>query len=284
VRAAPELHVRPARSGDRADVATLLSQAHWRHFHLDWRDPLDLLDHPPNLLGFQGGRLEAQLSAPPEVPGCAWVRSFCVAPGLAPLPAWRVLWAEAAAVALGMGIPLVGCLLSGEWMRPLLSAAGFREMNSVVFFEWRYQPLPRESVLADRIRPMSGDDLPRVCEVDGRAFPPLWRNGADGLAAALQQAVVATCLELEDEVVGYQITTASPFGAHLARLAVDPDVQGRGFGAALVVDLLHQLHRRGFDAVTLNTQADNRRSQELYRKLGFRETGQRYPTFEISLA
>lgn len=284
MRAAPELQIRPATSDDRSHVAALLSQAHWRHFHLDWRDPLDVLDQPPNLLGFRGERLEAQLSAPPEVRGCAWVRSFCVAPGLAPLPAWRTLWAEAAAVALGMDIPLVGCLLSGEWMRPLLSAAGFREVNSVVFFEWRYRPLPREPLLTDRIRPMAGSDLSRVYEVDGRAFPPLWRNGPDGLAAALQQSVVATCLEVDNHVVGYQITTASPFGAHLARLAVDPDVQGRGFGAALVVDLLHQLRRRGFDAVTLNTQADNRRSQELYRRLGFRETGQRYPMFEIALA
>ena len=284
MRSSPELQVRPARSGDRPGVAALLSQAHWRHFHLDWRDPLDLLDHPPNLLGFQGTRLEAQLSAPPEVPGCAWVRSFCVAPGLAPLPAWRALWTETAAMSLGMGISSMGCLLSGEWMRPLLGAAGFREMNSVVFFEWGYTPLPPERLLAERIRPMAAADLPIVREVDGRAFPPLWRNGADGLAAALQQAVVATCLEADGRVVGYQITTASPFGAHLARLAVDPNVQGRGFGAALVVDLLHQLHRRGFDAVTLNTQADNRRSQELYRRLGFRETGQRYPMFEISLS
>jgi ribosomal-protein-alanine N-acetyltransferase len=79
------------------------------------------------------------------------------------------------------------------------------------------------------------------------------------------------------------VTTASPFGAHLARLAVDPAFQHRGIGRALVVDLLGQLRRRGFDSVTLNTQSDNRRSQDLYRGLGFRETGQRYPMFEIAL-
>jgi ribosomal protein S18 acetylase RimI-like enzyme len=34
----------------------------------------------------------------------------------------------------------------------------------------------------------------------------------------------------------------------------------------------------------LNTQADNLRSQDLYRRLGFRETGQRYPVFETALS
>lgn len=284
MRPTGEFRIRAAADDDRPLVGALLSQAHWRHTHLDWRDPLDLLGLSPNLLGFDGSRLVAQLSAPPEIPGAAWVRSFCSAPGVPPLPAWRALWAEAAAICLQMGIRTVGCLLSGEWLRPLLVEAGFRESNSVVFFEWRGRSFPPQPAIAGRLRPLAATDLARVTELDWRAFPPLWQNGIEGLSAALRQSVVATCLEVEGVVVGYQITTASPFGAHLARLAVDPDWQGRGLGGSLVVDLLHQLGRRGFDSVTLNTQADNHRSQELYRRLGFRETGQRYLMFEIPLA
>jgi ribosomal-protein-alanine N-acetyltransferase len=112
----------------------------------------------------------------------------------------------------------------------------------------------------------------------------LWQNGRESLAAALRQSIVATGADVDGVLVGYQLTTASALGAHLARLAVDPVFQGRGLGAALVIDLLERLQRRGYDSVTLNTQSDNLRSQELYRRLGFRETGQRYAVFETLLA
>ena len=281
MRSTGDLVLRRAGSGDRSQVAGLLSRAHWRHFHLDWRDPLDLLAQEPNLLAFSGDRLVAHFASPPDPDRTAWVRSFCVDASQTPLTAWRPLWAEAAASCVALQVGRVASLLSGEWMRPLLSEAGFRETNAVVFFEWRggrtiSLPAP------GRVRALRQADLADVVRVDGRAFAPLWRNSLESLSAAMSQAIVATGVEVDGRLAAYQLTTASPFGAHLARLAVDPDLQRRGLGTTLVVDLIHQLGRRGFDTVTLNTQADNLRSQDLYRGLGFRETGQRYPVFEVA--
>jgi ribosomal-protein-alanine N-acetyltransferase len=261
-----------------------LSRAHWRHFHLDWRDPLDLLALEPNVLAYDGQRLVGHLAAPPDPDHTGWLRSFCVDGAHTPLSVWRPLWVEAAAVCVALNVERIASLLSGDWMRPLLAEAGFRETNAVVFFEWRGGDLPAPPSSEAQVRRLHPRDLPRVVEVDGRAFAPLWRNNLDSLSSAMSQAIVATGVEQEGRLVGYQLTTASPFGAHLARLAVDPEEQGRGLATLLVIDLLHQLGRRGFDSVTLNTQADNLRSQELYRRLGFRETGQRYPVFETSLS
>jgi ribosomal protein S18 acetylase RimI-like enzyme len=283
VRPGEEFILRSARPGDRPRVADLLSRATWRHFHLDWRDPLDLLAQPPNLLAFHEDRLVAHFAAPPDPDRTAWLRSFCVEGSITPLAAWRPLWAEAAAASLALGVTRVASLLSGEWMRPLLADAGFREQNAVVFFEWRGRDLPTVDIAPGRIRRIGPPDLPEAVRVDTRAFAPLWRNGLPSLTTAMSQAIVATGAEIDGRLVAYQLTTASPFGAHLARLAVDPDYQGRGLATALVTDLIQQLARRGFDSVTLNTQSDNLRSQELYRRLGFRETGQRYPVFEVSL-
>jgi ribosomal-protein-alanine N-acetyltransferase len=283
MRSTGDLALRRARTADRALVAGLLSRAHWRHFHLDWRDPLDLLPQEPNLLAFHGDRLVAHLASPPDPDRTAWVRSFCVDASQTPLAAWRALWAEAAATCIALQVSRVASLLSGEWMRPLLNEAGFRETNAVVFFEWHGHDLAPRPSGPGQLRALAPGDLPQVVQVDTRAFAPLWRNSLESLAAAMSQAIVATGVEVEGRVVGYQLTTASPFGAHLARLAVDPAFQRRGLASALVIDLIHQLGRRGFDAVTLNTQADNVRSQDMYRALGFRETGQRYPVFETSL-
>src|SRR3989337_1203564 len=120
MRFAPPLAFRNASPEDRP----LLSP-------LDWRDPLDLLALPPNLLAYQGEQLVAHLAAPPDPQGAAWIRSFCVDATLTPLHAWRTLWAEAAAQCTALGATHVASLISGEWMRSLLVEAGFPEANSV---------------------------------------------------------------------------------------------------------------------------------------------------------
>jgi ribosomal-protein-alanine N-acetyltransferase len=284
MRSSGELVLRRARASDRPEVAALLNRAHWRHFHLDWRDPLDLISLEPNILAYEGDRLVGYFASPPDPDHTGWVRSFCVDASRTPLSVWRPLWGEAAASCLALKVSRLASLLSGEWMRPLLTEAGFRETNAVVFFEWRRGDVPAAPSTAAQVRRLRPADLPRIIEVDGRAFPPLWRNNLESLSSAMTQAIVATGVDLGGRLVAYQLTTASPFGAHLARLAVDPDLQGQGLATLLVVDLIHQLGRRGFDTVTLNTQADNLRSQDLYRRLGFRETGQRYPVYETALS
>ena len=84
-------------------------------------------------------------------------------------------------------------------------------------------------------------------------------------------------------LVGYQISTASPLGGHLARLAVCPEQQCKGIGYSLVVDTLSQFNRRGAQRVTVNTQQDNLASLSLYKKAGFRETREQYPVYQYSL-
>ncbi len=283
MRTPESLAVRPASGRDRARLSDLIARARWRHFHLDWRDPLEMLEAAPNLVAESNGRLVAYLAAPPDPPGAAWLRTFCVDGSLTPMLAWRPLWSEAAAQAAAQSAQSVASLLGGEWMRPLLAEAGFRENNAVIFFEWDDQRRPLPPPAAVPLRPLRAEDLPAVVRVNSRSFKLLWQNGLGSLAAALGQSIVATGIEIDGRLAAYQLTTASPLGAHLARLAVDPDFQRRGLATALVLDLIHQLERRGYRSISLNTQADNLRSQDLYRKLGFHETGQRYPVFEVPL-
>jgi ribosomal-protein-alanine N-acetyltransferase len=129
------------------------------------------------------------------------------------------------------------------------------------------------------VRPMNFDDIGGVHEVDSAAFAPVWQNSRPSLELAYRQAAVATVAEYQGRMVGYQISTATPVGGHLARLAVVPDCQGQGIGAALVSDLLLQFRRRGASKVTVNTQKDNPSSLSLYQKIGFYLTGEEYPVY-----
>ena len=133
------------------------------------------------------------------------------------------------------------------------------------------------------LRLMLPSDLPAVAEVDAAAFEPAWQNSLEALNRAFPQALLATVAETAQGLVGYQISTRNPFGAHLARLAVRPDVQRRGVGQALVEDLIRQLAGHGISRLTVNTQSDNRTSLSLYARTGFSETGERYPVYEYPI-
>lgn len=90
--------------------------------------------------------------------------------------------------------------------------------------------------------------------------------------------------EEASRLVGYQISTGGTFGAHLGRLAVLPQDQGHGIGAALVGELIADMRRRGSSKVTVNTQADNAASLALYSRLGFRLTGEKYPVYTLQVS
>ena len=89
--------------------------------------------------------------------------------------------------------------------------------------------------------------------------------------------------ETDGQVLGYQLSTRNPLGAHLARLAVRPELQGRGMGRLLVADLIQQAERHGMYHLTVNTQSDNSASLALYKRIGFRETGERYPVYQFQV-
>jgi len=162
-----------------------------------------------------------------------------------------------------MGTSRISALATRTWLRPLLEDTGFAPTNEMIFFEWDGGPL--DPVRQSTIRDMLPEDLPEVQAVDERAFQSPWQHSQKALEQALE---------------GYQISTASALGAHLARLAVEPRYQGRGIGRELVLHALTALGRLGLGRMTVNTQADNLPSQRLYQSLGFRETGMRIRLYE----
>jgi ribosomal protein S18 acetylase RimI-like enzyme len=255
----------------------------WKHQHLDWFSALELLGESPFYVTAVQERLTGCLACPPDVPDVAWIRLFVAEPGRAVQGRWDALWGVAREAARQAGAHVAGALPTSDWMPPLLERAGFRQVNEVIFLE-RDSAAPAPAGLPRvSIRPLRAREVPSVAEVDHRAFHPLWQLSEHALAVAVSQALLATVAEMDGRIVGYQITTVSPAGAHLARLAVDPPFQRGGIGALLTSDALHQLRRRGLGRISVNTQADNRLSQRLYAKLGFAPNGQAFPMYTLPL-
>jgi ribosomal protein S18 acetylase RimI-like enzyme len=151
----------------------------------------------------------------------------------------------------------------------------------VVVLSWQGEkPLRAARLPGVTLRAMRQTDLPEVERVDWSAFKDIWRNSLPCLETAFSQSAVATVAENSGRIVGYQISSGTSASGHLARLAVHPDFQSQGLGYAIVCDLLERFEGRGTFHVTVNTQHNNLTSLALYRKAGFRLTGEVYPVYE----
>lgn len=272
--------VRQSTKHDQGIVSTLLHTADKKHQHLDWREPYDILEDSPFLLSFRGNTLTACMACPPETPQNAWMRIFAVQDHGSIQKAWHYLWTAVIEQLEQLDLLSLAVLALPRWLEELLVDAKFIQTNNVVFYEWSSDKLPPAAGDSGALRGMRPDDLEAIFELDTRAFRRLWQNSRAELGEALKQSIRATVFEKDGKILGYQFSTASAWGGHLARLAVEPEYQEQGVGTALATDLIRSLSQRGFHRITVNTQGDNVTSHRLYRRLGFKETGDRYPVYE----
>lgn len=277
------LNISTASPQDRQQLANLIHFGVHVHRHLDWRPPLDWIGHKPFLTAAQNREIIAALACPPDPPNVAWVRLFGCANSDALDMVWGELW-DACAEQLKdyPGLRRVAAIPLQAWFQRLLEGSKFTCNHHVVVLVWERSSPPEaiqdQSVV---VRPMVIDDIPNVEKIDASAFGGVWQNSLACLEIAFRQSAVATIAEMDEVPVGYQISTATQMGGHLARLAVMPQFQGHGIGYSLVQDMLSQFYRRGAKSVTVNTQHDNHVSLAIYTKAGFTLTGEEYPVYEF---
>jgi len=279
--------VRPADSKDHQQLSNLIFFETRLHRHLDWRSPLDWLGDPFYWALDEGGHITAALACPTEGTGVAWIRLFVYAGRWSAENSWNLLWSTAMEEVARAGGATVAAIAMQPWFQSALAASGFENRQQIVMLEWRYQPWAERARVepgrneADgvRIRKMTEADLPQIEKLDAASFHPLWHNPLGTLRKAFMQSLFAIVVEDDRGIVGYQITTGGRGHAHLARLAVHPNAQGREIGKFLLSDLFTRLTQNGIGKLSVNTQNDNLPSLRLYQKMGFVRTGEQYPVF-----
>ena len=274
--------VRPANLEDHQKLSSLVFYETHLHRHLDWRSPLEWLGDPFFWALDEGRQLSAALACPREVEDIAWVRLFVFAGSWSAENAWHVLWQAARADIAHSGGARVAAIAMQPWFQRILADSGFENHQQIVMLEWHgfaSQLQDRSEAQGIRIREMTKADLPDVQNVDAASFDLLWQNSLETLQRAFSQSLLATVVETDAGIVGYQISTGSGQRAHLARLAVHPTWQGRGMGRALLRDLSSKLVNNGIYKLSVNTQSDNLVSLGLYQRMGFLRTGEQYPVY-----
>ena len=161
-------------------------------------------------------------------------------------------------------------------------SAGYNLIEEILIYQ-----LPRisgrEPELGDlRFVRVDIDDeqaLADLLVLDHAAFPWLWWNSIEEFINYGTSPGVELYLgrDPHGKPVSYIGVTSFRSWGHLDRIAVAPDVQGRGFGLRTLDFAVYVLAREGARRLALSTQGGNQRSRHLYERYGFRRaSGQDY--------
>jgi len=132
---------------------------------------------------------------------------------------------------------------------------------------------------------MTRADMTAIMALEQRLFPEDAWTPQMFAAEFAQPASRRLYLVAEDgtALVGYagmMFTGGSQ--ADVVTLAVNPARWGEGTGTALLMALVGEAEKRGFEEVLLEVREDNPRARRLYRRHGFTEVGIRRGYYQPS--
>jgi ribosomal protein S18 acetylase RimI-like enzyme len=168
------------------------------------------------------------------------------------------------------------------WFSNLLANNGFKEVSRVIVLNLDTRNIdiahPKSEYM---IRDMQISDIQEIEKLDRDSFGPVWHNTKRSLEAAFSQAYKATVVLEKETIIGYQISTISSRGIHLARLAIQPAYQSKGIASTILSDLIKFLNANNKKILSVNTQQNNVCSKNLYKKFGFQPTNEYFQVFGI---
>ncbi len=125
-----------------------------------------------------------------------------------------------------------------------------------------------------KIRDATKRDLPRIMQIERRAFDHPWTLDAFAREFALpfSRTVIASLSVDRNEVIaGYLCRWLVADECHILNVAVDPNARRRGIGERLIENALAEAKARSATVVTLEVRRSNLPARGLYRKFDFQE-------------
>ena len=108
--------------------------------------------------------------------------------------------------------------------------------------------------------------------MEGRIDPP---SSLHLLTAARLAGHVGENWVIGDPPEACMVLTEKPGRLYLGKLAVEPGLQGRGYGKALISCAEDRARALGFAVLELETRVELVENHEVFRRLGFQETGRK---------
>lgn len=279
------INITPLERRYQQAVDDLLFRNYQVHTHLDWQDVTDWLHNGAGLvrLAWQGPRLMGVLGVAAPLNRTSWFRLAAVHDRASGGAVMAALWEVVAAELRAQGTESVSVLVTRAWVEQHVAELGFSFSEEIITLRRDGDLLPPSTPHELHVRLVTPADYDDICQLDHRAFEPPWQLSSPEMRLVGRVAVVFTVALLDERIIGYQVCTLYRDGAHLARLAVDPECQGQGVGRVLLADVLARFFRRRVYTMTVNTQESNLRSRRLYTRFGFQRNGYDLPVWTIRL-
>jgi ribosomal protein S18 acetylase RimI-like enzyme len=270
----------------RRATRELIFRSHLVHAHLDWQETDEWLNNVPPFtwVAWKGTRAVGLASFSEPLGGATWLRVAAADYDEDVAGVMRLLWEHALPDLRAAHATHCAVLLINDWLEPHMRDFGFGFHEKVITLKRSTNAMPDEARNPFMVRAFTPADMSSIITLDQAAFSPPWQMTDGEIRVAERMAVSCTVAVYEECVVGYQLSTIYFDGGHLARLAVAPDMQGRGVGKAILSDLIYRFGRRSIYAVSVNTQETNIQSQRLYERLGFRRNGYDLPVWMTAIA
>ncbi|MEA5060188.1 Ribosomal-protein-alanine acetyltransferase [bioreactor metagenome] len=123
-------------------------------------------------------------------------------------------------------------------------------------------------------RPMQKEDVARIAELERICFRSPWSEKA--LAGELKNPVARYRVGLVGEALeAYAGMWVIYDEAHITNVAVAPAFRRRGYGRAIMEEMLRTARLYGANQMTLEVRESNLVAQALYGNLGFETAGRR---------
>lgn len=130
------------------------------------------------------------------------------------------------------------------------------------------------------IRPATPEDLPLICALEQASETAAHWAGREYDALFAPEAPRRIALVIADgadgrHICGFVIARCGADEWEIENVVVDSEQRRRGFGSALIRELLKRAREAGTTSVLLEVRESNHAARQLYEKLGFSESGRR---------
>ena len=268
---APTLRVRQANHTDVRAIRRLLNDNWAVHTRIVASHIQDKLDEYITFMAEDRVSLRGFLMIEPQWPESSLLVAAAVHDNARITPVLEALFSPAEIALQEQNIKSIMQIGEALWLTRELPRLGFEVKDCIVTFEWHQHPLPQIRPHPRlQIRSARLEDLPALLELDRLAFGAMWHKPKTAFREAMSRAVSFAVGVIDGALIAYEWCDQYGDRAHLTRLATHPDYAGLGIGSQILHYALQTLSRFNVNVVSLNTQKNNLRSQELYQRFGFK--------------